>query len=145
MLRLLLIIGTLLFSFPSLAQAPTQLCFPTNTGKTNCVPVDASNPYPVVSSGSSGTLPWLPTYISSQYGLAVGTNTTPTVPALTKCALINVETANVRYTEDGTSASTTNGQLVSAGTSFSYCASSLTALKFTAVSGSPTIDVSYFK
>ena len=86
-------------------------------------------------------------YLSSgtaQFGLSVTTNTQLTVPALTTCAYITVETANVRRTSDGTSATTTNGTLLVSGSQWSDCGP-LATYKFTAVSGSPTLDVEYFK
>lgn len=87
------------------------------------------------------------TYVSAgaaQYALAIGTNTQLTVPANTKCAYITVEGAPVRRTSDGVSASTTVGTLFSTGSQWSDCGP-LGAYKFTAASGSPTLDVEYFK
>jgi hypothetical protein len=86
-------------------------------------------------------------YLSSgagQFGLSVTTNTQLTVPALTTCAYITVESASVRRTSDNTSATTTNGTLFASGTQWSDCGP-LAAYKFTAVSGSPTLDVEYFQ
>jgi hypothetical protein len=80
----------------------------------------------------------------SQYGLAIGTNTTLTVPVGTICAYITVESASVRRTTDGTSASTTVGTLFASGTQWTDCGP-LSNMKWTAVSGSPTLDVEYFK
>lgn len=90
------------------------------------------SPYALTSAGTA------------QFGLSVTTNTTLTVPGGTKIAQISVETASVRWTDDGTSASTTVGHLAPAGTAFQY-AGPLASMKFTAVSGSPTINVSYYK
>lgn len=45
MKRLLLIIAALLLATPVYAQQVTRICFTTNG--TNCIPVDASNPFPV--------------------------------------------------------------------------------------------------
>lgn len=81
---------------------------------------------------------------TAQYGLAVGTNTVLTVPLGTMCAYITVEGANIRRTSDGTSATTSNGTLFTSGTQWTDCGP-LSGYKFTAVSGSPTIDVEYFK
>jgi hypothetical protein len=86
-------------------------------------------------------------YLSSgadQFALAVTTNTTLTVPPNTTCAYITVEGASVRRTSDGTSATTTSGTLFAAGTQWADCGA-LATYKFTAVSGSPTLDVEYFK
>ena len=92
---------------------------------------------PVVSGGyySAG---------AGQYALAVTTNTTLTVPANSAGAEICVETAGVRYTDDGTSASSSTGIPVAAGVCFQYFGP-LNKLKFTAQSGSPTLDVSYYR
>jgi hypothetical protein len=118
MKHLFLALGILaLVSAPALAQSPTG---------------------PTVKSGvyiSAGT---------SQYGLAVSTNTTLTVPAETTCAYITVEGASVRRTSDGTSATTSNGTLFTSGTQWTDCGP-LASYKFTAVSGSPTLDVEYSK
>lgn len=81
---------------------------------------------------------------SNQFGLTITSNTQLTVPAGAVCAYITVETANVRRTSDGTSATTTNGTLITAGTQWADCGP-LAAYKFTAVSGSPTLDVEYFQ
>lgn len=89
-------------------------------------------PYGFASSGAA------------QFGLSVGTNTTLTVPAGTSCAYITVESANVRRTSDGTAASSSNGTLFVSGTQWADCGP-LAKYKFTAVSGSPTLDVEYFK
>lgn len=80
---------------------------------------------------------------TGQNGLAIGTNTTLTVPQKTNCAHFSLETANVRVTSDGSSASSSNGDLILAGTSWTDCGP-LSSLKFTAVSGSPTLNVRYF-
>jgi hypothetical protein len=80
----------------------------------------------------------------AQFGLAVTTNTQLTVPKGALCAYITVETASVRRTNDGTAATTTVGTLFAAGTQWADCGA-LAQYKFTAVSGSPTLDVEYFK
>ena len=81
---------------------------------------------------------------SNQMGLSVTTNTQLTVPANTLCAYITVEGANVRRTSDGTNATTSVGTLINSGTQWTDCGP-LSSYKFTAVSGSPTLDVEYFK
>jgi hypothetical protein len=109
--------------------------------------LDSTNKLVIDSSGRASTLPSpyiLQSAGTAQYGLSITTNTTLTVPANTRLAQISVETANVRWTDDGTSASTTVGHLAPAGTAFSY-AGPLASMKFTAVSGSPTINVTYYK
>ena len=81
---------------------------------------------------------------TGQFGLAVGTNTQLTVPTGTICAYVTVETAAVRRTSDGTGATTTNGTLFASGTQWTDCGP-LSTYKFTAVTGSPTLDIEYFK
>lgn len=86
-------------------------------------------------------------YVSAgpgQFGLAVGTATKLTPPAGASLAQICVEGANVRYRDDGVNASATLGIPVSAGSCFQY-GGDLTAINFTAQSGSPTLDVLYYK
>ncbi|HEY7294248.1 MAG TPA: hypothetical protein VH916_04360 [Dehalococcoidia bacterium] len=59
-------------------------------------------------------------------------------------AFIQVDTANVRWRDDGTAPTASVGvQLASAG-SFWY-AGTLSAIQFIAVSGSPVLNVSYYR
>ena len=81
---------------------------------------------------------------ASQMALSVTTNTTLTVPAGATLAQICVETAGVRYRDDGTAATPSTGIPVASGACFSY-SGPLAALSFTAQSGSPTLDVAYYK
>ena len=100
-----------------------------------------------VSSGQCANGPQPKTYVSagsSQFGLSVTTNTQLTVPSGATCAQITVEGAGIRRTSDGTSASATVGTPIPVGTSWQDCGP-LAAYKFTAVSGSPTLDVEYFQ
>ena len=98
--------------------------------------------------------PTAPIYIyvstgPSEWAKAVTTNTTLNVPAETTVAQICVETAGVRYTDDGTSASAANGiPVVPASATLPNCftySGPIASLKFTAISGSPTISVSYYR
>lgn len=119
------------------------------TSPTSWAACSSSNPLSVTIAGSGGgaLLTKSGTYASSgtdQFALAVGTNTQLTVPATTTCAQITLEGANIRRTSDTTSATTTNGTLIQVGASWQDCGP-LAAYKFTAVSGSPTLDVEYFK
>lgn len=81
---------------------------------------------------------------AAQMALAVGANTTLAVPAGATLAEICVEGANVRYRDDGSAASASLGIPISAGSCFPY-SGPLASLSFAAQSGSPTIDVSYYK
>lgn len=82
---------------------------------------------------------------TSQFGLPVTSGTTLTVPSGASCAQITLEgAANVRRTSDGTAPTTSVGTLIIGGAQWQDCGP-LAAYKFTAVSGSPTLDVEYFK
>jgi hypothetical protein len=141
MKKILLVLGLLLLSFNG-AQAQSQRnpCSYTteNPGPGNgCTPVSSATPLPIKSGSyvSAGT---------GQFALAVTTNTQLTVPTGAICAEITVEGASVRRTSDTTSATTTNGTLIQSGAQWQDCGP-LAAYKFTAVSGTPTLDVEYFR
>lgn len=118
------------------------------TSPPSWLPVSATNPLPVTLGGSSGTVSVKSgSYVSAgagQFALAIGTNTQLTVPAGSVCAQITVESSSIRRTSDTTGATTTNGTLIQTGAQWQDCGP-LAAYKFTAVSGSPTLDVEYFK
>jgi len=78
-----------------------------------------------------------------QYALSVATATNLTPSAGATIAQICVETAPVRYRDDGIAPTAATGIPVSAGACWSY-AGPLGAIQFIAQSGSPTIDVSYY-
>lgn len=80
----------------------------------------------------------------NQYGLAIATATKLTVPNGAICAEITVETAPVRRTSDGTAPTTSVGTLFAVGAQFYDCGP-LAVEQFTAVSGSPPLDIEYFK
>ena len=60
------------------------------------------------------------------------------------CENLFAEDFGGRRTSDGTSATTTNGTLLVSGAQWTDCGP-LAGYKFTAVSGSPTLDVEYYK
>lgn len=66
------------------------------------------------------------------------------IPTGAKMALISVSSANVRWRDDGTSPTTTVGMPMIAGQEFQY-SGDFTKLQFIAVSGSPVLDVSFYK
>lgn len=147
-----LVLG-LFILFPHNAEAQSQgnPCYYTsaNPGPGNgCIPVSTALPLPVTVGGATSTLSVKSgSYISAgtgQFALAIGTNTQLTVPAGSVCAEITVEGASIRRTSDTTGATTTNGTLIQTGAQWQDCGP-LAAYKFTAVSGSPTLDVEYFK
>jgi hypothetical protein len=69
--------------------------------------------------------------------------TVPTSSSVT-WALICVETAPVRWRDDGTAPTASIGQPLTAGQCFQY-AGPLTAIQFIAQSGSPVLDISYYR
>lgn len=96
---------------------------------------------------SSGIARAMPPFVSAgagQFGLAVGSNTQLSVPGASTCAFITVEGASIRRTSDGSSATASNGTLIQQGAQWQDCGP-LSAYKFTAVTGSPTLDVEYFQ
>lgn len=100
--------------------------------------------FPVAMAGPVTSGAYYPMAGGGQYGLSVVTNTALTIPAGAAGAEICVETAGIRYTDDGTAASSSVGIPVASGVCFQYFGQ-LSKLKFTAQSGSPTIDVLYYK
>jgi len=67
-----------------------------------------------------------------------------TVPTYSTAAIVCVETANVRWRDDGTAPTTTVGMPVAAGQCFAYTGS-LSAIQFIAQSGSPVVNVAYYR
>ena len=75
----------------------------------NAVAATAEAPYVFVTAGAG------------QYGLAVTTSTQLTVPGGTLCALLTLEGAPVRRTNDGSAPTTTSGTLIQPGTQWTDC------------------------
>ena len=88
-------------------------------------------------------IPYVPVAGSQTIAVAGATNLTPPVGAI--FALISVEVSNVRYWDDGTVPTSTTGQLMSPNAAPLLYAGNLSAIKFIAVSGSPVLQVSYYK
>lgn len=106
------------------------------------VAVSKATPLPVTTD-SSGALP-VPIANSSQLPLSVSGLTTLTVPAAATQALVCVETANVRWSDDGTTPSTTVGQLLVPGQCKAFSSPSL--VKFNPATGATaSITVSYYQ
>jgi opacity protein-like surface antigen len=121
------------------------LTYPAGSTQYQTVDINGNLCTNAASSGTTSVKSG--SYVSAgtgQFALAIGTNTQLTVPTGSVCAEITVEGANIRRTSDTTSATTTNGTLIQSGAQWQDCGP-LAAYKFTAVSGSPTIDVEYFK
>lgn len=81
---------------------------------------------------------------TSQFGLTISSGTTLTVPSGASCAQITLESANIRRTSDGTAPTSTVGTLIPVGSQWQDCGP-LASYKFSAVSGSPSLNVEYFK
>ena len=80
----------------------------------------------------------------SQMGLAVASATGLSAPGGATIAQICVENAGVRYRDDGAAPTASVGIPAAAGSCFSY-SGPLSVIQFIAQSGSPTLDVSYYK
>jgi hypothetical protein len=86
----------------------------------------------------------------SQHALSVGTGapTTLTVPATATHAWLSVDSGGaatgIRYTFDGTTPTASVGHFLAAGDALTFV-DSLVALKMLGVTGTATIQVSYFK
>ncbi|KKN73880.1 hypothetical protein LCGC14_0396820 [marine sediment metagenome] len=76
-------------------------------------------------------------------------NTSPAMPSGTKQAVITVEDDQVRYREDGTSPTASEGHLLEAGDVLQYLGGSheqtLAAVKFIRVTADAKLKVSYYK
>ena len=79
-----------------------------------------------------------------QYGLAVNTATSLTVPPGATEIEICVETQAIRYRDDGTAPTSSVGIPIPVGTCFPY-AGNLSAIQFIAQTAGATIDVAYYK
>lgn len=68
------------------------------------------------------------------------------IPAGAKYALISVDTANIRYRDDGGAPTATAGiQLASSATTPYWYTGQLSAMQIIAVSGSPVINVLFYR
>lgn len=66
------------------------------------------------------------------------------VPNFVKGALIQAESQNVRWRDDGTDPTASVGNVLAAGATLKYTGD-LTAIKFIEVTGSAKLNVNYFK
>jgi hypothetical protein len=85
-----------------------------------------------------------------QVGLSVsGTAIAPTVPAGAQFALISVETEAVRYRDDGTPPTASNGVLIPVTTATEpwvyYATAGFANLEFIATSGTAILNIAYYK
>lgn len=68
-----------------------------------------------------------------------------TVPAGANFALIRVETADVRWRDDGTDPTTSAGMIMTDTDPLFAYSGTLSKLSFIAASGSPVLNVSYYR
>ena len=135
-------------SFISDPTVLTQQLVVNPDGSIN-VEIIGSTSITVVVSGAVSTKPAsLVSAGAAQFGLSVlstGPATALTVPAGATSAQITVSGANIRYSDDGTTAPTTSvGMPVYQASSWFY-SGPLSALRFYAQSGTATLDVLYYK
>lgn len=102
----------------------------------------APGPSGVVGVGAGAPYTYTPLGYQQLTPLATSTALTP--PAGATIAFISVETAGVRYRDDGTAPTATVGMPIAAGQQLTY-SGNLTAVRFIAQSGTPVMDVSYYK
>lgn len=90
------------------------------------------------------------TSLGSAVALVTASCSTGSVPAGATITEICVETASVRYRDDGTAPTSSIGILVAPSSSsipncFAYAVIPLTAMQLIAVTGSPVVDVSFYR
>lgn len=136
-------LALLLWAFGSLASAQQGPVTPGyTTNGSNWIATSSTTPFPVTINGT-GSLP-VPIAGTSQLPLSVSGVTSLTVPDTAAQALVCIETAAVRWTDDGTTPSTTVGQLLSVQQCKAFSYPSL--VKFNPATGSTaSITVSYYK
>lgn len=77
---------------------------------------------------------------------AILLSTACNIPVGSKYFMVSVDTANVRYRDDGTAPTASSGvQWASSATQPYWYAGQLSAIQLVAVSGSPVINVSFYK
>lgn len=89
------------------------------------------------------------TSLSSAVALVTASCNSGTVPAGATIAEICVEVAPIRYRDDGTAPTTTVGMLITASSTvtpcFAYAITPLSAMQVIAASGSPVVDISFYR
>lgn len=85
------------------------------------------------------------TSLGSAVSLVTASCSTGSVPVGATIVEICVSTANIRYRDDGVNPTTSVGIPVSAGTCYAYAVIPLSQAAFIAVSGSPVLDISFYR
>jgi hypothetical protein len=100
----------------------------------------------VINSQVSGTTGGAGTYQLSASNTASSASTTSGgVPPGATMASLDAETANVRYRDDGGAPTASVGTLIVAATPPAFYTGTLAALQFIAASGSPLLNVSFYR
>lgn len=115
-MKKLLLVAALLGSAPCVAQERTQTDFITPLG------------YCQFTAGAAAL---------------VGTSCSGGIPARTAWAVICIETANIRWRDDGSAPTTTVGMPVSAGGCL-YYSGTFATFQTVAQSGSPVVNISFY-
>ena len=145
----------LLVLVPNLAHAQgvTRVCTELTgaNGSNNCTDVSATNPFPVTATSTPGAATYIKPGAYTPLGyqqITAGTlasATALTVPTGATIAVIEVEAANVRWRDDGTSPTASVGMILSPNNVLTISgAAELAAIKFILQSGSPILDISYY-
>lgn len=92
----------------------------------------------------TGTAQTLKQLLAAAAAASPATSQISDIPTGARMALILGETANVRWIDDGQKPTTTFGTLHTSTQEFQY-SGDLNAIQFIAVSGSPVLDVSFYK
>lgn len=116
-------------------------------GLTSSFALAQSSGTPVVSkSGPYQPLGYCQiTSLGSAVALVTASCANGSVPGGATIAQICVSTANVRYRDDGVNPTTSIGMPVLAGTCYAYAITPLSQAVFIAVSGSPVLDISFYR
>jgi hypothetical protein len=99
-----------------------------------------------ITAQLSGTIGGAGTYSTSQATTASSASlTSGGIPVGATMAVIQAETANVRYRDDGASPTSSIGLEIVSGASPILYTGTLSALQFIAASGSPVLDVAFYR
>jgi hypothetical protein len=99
-----------------------------------------------VQAAKSDVAPWVPTKVTGgQYALSVSTVVGLAVPSTATHALISVDTGagNIRWKNDGGTATASSGHLLQAGDAME--ADNLSAMSLCATTGTVVLQISYHK
>lgn len=146
-LRLLPVIAFALapvVAFAAPQPPPTVLYCPNSTSAPTAFGICGTSGFPFTTSGGGGSsAPYNFTPLGYQQ-ITVSALSTLTIPTGAIFAYLTVETSPIRYRDDGTAPTSTVGYPVAVGTQL-YYAGTLSAVQLIAQSGTPVVDVLYYK